>query len=73
MSRNMFRRIEVAWPVLDPKLRQRVIDEGLVPYLNDSQDAWQLGPDGHSTLIGTQQAQPKHSAQQALMRLFTPS
>ena len=29
MSRNMFRRIEVAWPVRDAKLRQRVIDEGL--------------------------------------------
>ncbi|WP_282826836.1 polyphosphate kinase 1 [Pelomonas sp. V22] len=69
MSRNMFRRIEVAWPVLDARLRQRVIDEGLVPYLNDSLDAWQLGPDGHSTKIGGAGI----SAQQALMRLFTPS
>ena len=78
MSRNMFRRIEVAWPVLDAKLRQRVIDEGLVPYLHDSRDAWQLGPDGHSTLVSgegssAQQAQTRRSAQQALMRLFSPS
>ncbi|MCZ8075321.1 MAG: polyphosphate kinase 1, partial [Paucibacter sp.] len=43
MSRNMFRRIEVAWPVVDARLRQRVIDEGLLPYLHDSLDAWQLG------------------------------
>jgi polyphosphate kinase len=44
MSRNMFRRIEVAWPVRDAKLRQRVIDECLVPYLHDRQDAWNSAP-----------------------------
>ncbi|HEU0198924.1 MAG TPA: polyphosphate kinase 1 [Burkholderiaceae bacterium] len=46
MGRNLFRRIEVAWPVLDKKLKQRVINEGLQPYLDDSVDAWILGPDG---------------------------
>ena len=68
MSRNMFRRIEVAWPVLDAKLRQRVIDEALQPYLHDSLDAWQLGPDGHSQRISSSGI----SAQQALMRRFSP-
>jgi len=66
MSRNMFRRIEVAWPVLDPALRQRVIDEALLPYLHDSLDAWQLGPDGRSTRVSDH----GHSAQQALMRRY---
>ena len=46
MGRNLFRRIEIAWPVLDPKLRKRVIDEGLTPYLDDTEDAWTLRPDG---------------------------
>jgi polyphosphate kinase len=46
MGRNLFRRIEVAFPVLDPALKSRVIDEGLKPYLADSQDAWELAPDG---------------------------
>ena len=46
MGRNLFRRIEVAFPVLDPALKARVIDEGLKPYLADSQDAWELAPDG---------------------------
>ena len=46
MGRNLFRRIEVAWPVLDGKLKQRVLDEGLRPYLEDSAEAWVLGPDG---------------------------
>ena len=46
MGRNLFRRIEIAWPVLDPKLRKRVVDEGLTPYLEDVRDAWLLQPDG---------------------------
>ncbi len=40
MGRNLFRRIEIAWPVLEPKLARRVIDEGLKPYLEDTRDAW---------------------------------
>jgi len=67
MSRNMFRRIEVAWPVLDARLRQRVIDEALQPYLHDTMDAWQLGPDGRSVRISSTGV----SAQQALMGLYS--
>ena len=44
MNRNMMRRIELAWPVLDKNLRQRVIDECLVAYLYDTNDAWYLQP-----------------------------
>jgi polyphosphate kinase len=68
MSRNMFRRIEVAWPVRDPALRQRVIDECLVPYLHDVRDAWTLKPDGSYERVGTEGP----SAQQALMQLYAP-
>jgi len=46
MGRNLFRRIEVAWPVLDRGLKERVIAEGLKIYLGDTVDAWTLGPDG---------------------------
>jgi polyphosphate kinase len=67
MSRNMFRRIEVAWPIPDPTLRQRVIDECLVPYLHDRLDAWQLKTDGLYERVSHEGA----SAQQALMRRFT--
>ena len=66
MSRNMFRRIEIAWPIRDLALRQRVIDECLVPYLHDKRDAWQLGPDGRYTRVSTSGP----SAQQALMARF---
>jgi polyphosphate kinase len=46
MGRNLFRRIEIAWPVLEPKLVRRVIKEGLQPYLDDTMEAWTLRPDG---------------------------
>jgi polyphosphate kinase len=66
MGRNMFRRIELAWPVRDPALRQRVIDECLVPYLHDTLDAWTMGPDGSYRRVAADGV----SAQQALMRRY---
>ena len=62
MTRNMLGRIELAWPVRDRALRQRVIDECLVPYLHDTLDAWSLAPDGHYRRVGEKGI----SAQQAL-------
>ncbi|MDR1968439.1 MAG: polyphosphate kinase 1 [Burkholderiaceae bacterium] len=52
MSRNMFGRIEVAWPVLDPALRQRLIDECLVACLYDEIDAWTLKANGRYHCLG---------------------
>jgi polyphosphate kinase len=49
MERNFFRRVELAFPVLDAKLRQRVMREGLRPYLTDNAQAWLMGPDGSYT------------------------
>lgn len=46
MDRNFFRRVEVCFPVLDPQLKQRVIDEGLVTYLHDNSSAWEMDPHG---------------------------
>jgi polyphosphate kinase len=46
MGRNMFKRIEVAFPVRDPELKRRVVDEGLRACLADNADAWLLGHDG---------------------------
>ena len=66
MSRNMLRRIELAWPVRDPALRQRVIDECLVPYLHDTRDAWLQQGDGSYRRI----ADDGVSAQQALMTRY---
>jgi polyphosphate kinase len=66
MGRNMFGRIEVAWPVREAALRRRVIDECLVPYLHDGRDAWALQPDGSYRRIDTEGP----SAQAGLMALY---
>jgi len=66
MGRNMFRRVEVAWPIDAPALRQRVIDEALVPYLHDTRDAWARRADGRYERIDADGV----SAQQALCARF---
>jgi polyphosphate kinase len=76
MNRNMMRRIELAWPVTDPVLRQRLIDECLVAYLYDTKDAWSLQPDGVYQRVDRLLAEPKgsvptlHGAQDALMARY---
>jgi polyphosphate kinase len=49
MERNFFRRIELAFPVLDKALRKRVMQEGLQAYLNDNDRAWEMKADGSYT------------------------
>ena len=66
MLRNMLRRIELAWPIRDAAMRQRVIDECLVPYLYDTRDAWLLQSNGKYERISSDGV----SAQQALMTRF---
>jgi polyphosphate kinase len=45
MDRNLFRRIEVAFPVLSPDLKQKVIDEGLNELLKDT-SSWIMNSNG---------------------------
>ena len=72
MNRNMLRRVELAWPVTDPAIRQRIIDECLVAYLHDGRDAWDLQPDGTYVRVGKSD-NTGHGAQAALMaRYFAP-
>ena len=68
MRRNMTRRVELAWPVQEPKLRQRVIDECLVAYLHDDRDAWTQQPDG--SYVPDAHPHDGHGAQNALMQLY---
>ena len=70
MSRNLFRRIEVAFPVLDKTLKKRVINEGLNPYLKDNSNAWELEPDGHYARRKARGKQMTFSAQRHLMALL---
>ncbi len=66
MERNLLRRIEVGFPILDPELAARVYEEALVNYLADNVQAWQLGSDGRYTRVPAGDAMP-HSAQRTLL------
>ncbi|WP_184034771.1 polyphosphate kinase 1 [Chitinivorax tropicus] len=66
MARNLFGRIEVAFPILDNKVKRRVIREGLRPYLVDNVRAWEMEPDG-SYRRKTARAGKERSAQQTLL------
>jgi polyphosphate kinase len=68
MNRNMLRRIELAWPVSDPAVRQRIVQECLGAYLHDGVDAWQMQSDGQ--YLPTRSTPGGHSAQQALMARY---
>ncbi len=46
MDRNFFRRIESCFPILDKKLKKRVLDEGLKIYLKDNRQAWEMDCNG---------------------------
>jgi polyphosphate kinase len=46
MDRNFFRRIETAFPILDAKLKKRVINESIKASLADNTQAWEMGSDG---------------------------
>jgi len=46
MDRNFFRRIETCFPILDKRLKKRVIDEGLKVYLQDNSQAWDMNGEG---------------------------
>lgn len=45
MYRNFFRRIEVCFPILDAKVKKRIMKEGLEPYLKDNLNSWEMLPD----------------------------
>lgn len=67
MNRNMVRRVELAWPVTDEALRQRLVDECLVAYMHDGVDAWDMQADGSYRRTEAAPGVEAHGAQQALM------
>ncbi len=69
MPRNFFRRVEVCFPVFDPKLKRRIVNEGLTPYLEDNTQAWLMRSDGSYRLATAGEAPPS-SAQSLLLERF---
>jgi polyphosphate kinase len=71
MERNFFRRIELAFPILDKKLKRRVIAEGLQIYLTDNQQAWEMDANGSYHLRRGSPNKPR-CAQSELIELLKP-
>jgi polyphosphate kinase len=65
MERNLFRRVEVAFPVLNAKLRHRIRDD-LERYLKDTSNAWLLDSDGQYRRADALDAPPLDSQAQLL-------
>lgn len=69
MERNFFRRVEVAFPILDAEARARILED-LELYLRDDAGAWLLGADG--TYARAQSAgKTAVSAQESLLDRYT--
>lgn len=67
MDRNFFRRVEIAFPVEDKKLRQQILKEGLNNYIQDNTESWILQRDGDYKRRSRAKNQKPRSAQAALL------
>lgn len=69
MIRNLDRRVEVAAPVLDAHLKQRVIDDVLGMSLNDNVKSHRILPDGSSERVARADKAPALRSQTTLLKL----
>ena len=67
LERNLLRRVETAFPILDPACAQRVHREGLLNYLADNQNAWELDADGSYRKLESVDGEVPFSAQLSLL------
>ena len=69
MDRNLYRRVEVAFPILDPEIKARVIREGLQILLQDNASAWIMQSNGSYQPIQSR-SKLKKVGQQELLQLI---
>ncbi len=70
MPRNFFRRVEVAFPILNKKAKKRVIQEGLTTLLRDNCQAWEMNSDGTYTRRKPGAGEDRHAGQEELLELL---
>jgi polyphosphate kinase len=66
MDRNVFRRVEIAYPILDSESKARLIGD-LDLYLSDNTNAWQLLPDGSYRRLSPRAGERPLSAHNSLL------
>jgi polyphosphate kinase len=67
LERNLLRRVETCFPILDTELARRVREQALDNYLADTFNAWELGPDGVYRKLAAEPGTNSHSAQHSLL------
>jgi len=69
MDRNFFRRVEVAFPIEDPEIKERLLAD-LDLFLSDNLQAWELQSDGtYRQLVPKPDAEPTSAQLQLLANL----
>lgn len=71
MDRNLFHRVEVAFPIEDKKLFKQVYEDGLLNYLKDNTQAWTLDGNGVWQQIQPAAGEVPHSAQEYLLKVVS--
>ena len=59
--------------MLDPALKRRVIREGLLPYLADNCQAWEMGAEGAYARVKPGRGRRRSAQEELLYTLATPS
>ena len=70
MTRNIFNRVELAFPIQDTKLAQTILRDGLEIYLKDNAQAWLMQTDGSYIRASRGPDTTRVSAQETLLRLM---
>ncbi|WP_406947395.1 polyphosphate kinase 1 [Psychrobacter alimentarius] len=68
MDRNLFHRVEVAFPIENKKLFKQVYEDGLLNYLQDNTQAWELNGNGVWRQIQPAAGETPHTAQAHLLK-----
>ena len=67
MQRNLYRRVEVAFPVKAMELKQRVLQEGLEMYLDQGHGSWHLNNNGSYECLSSEEGELHRDAQTRLL------
>ncbi len=68
MPRNLYRRVEISVPILNPTCHKHVLNEILMVNLRDNMQSWQINSDGTATKIKPKQGHEKFNIHNYFMK-----
>ena len=70
MDRNLFHRVEVAFPIEDKRLSKQIYQDGLLNYLQDNTQSWTLSGDSSWQQNQPAAGEAPHIAQEYLLKMI---